>query len=51
LEKEKVQSEDKKTLLTERVVTLWNRLPVGAVESPSVKIFRTWLETVLRDLL
>lgn len=41
LKKKEVQSEDKKALLIVRVVKLWNRLPRGAVESPSVKIFKT----------
>jgi len=34
-----------------RVVEHWHRLPGAAVESPSVEIFKTHLDTELCDLL
>jgi len=34
-----------------RVTEPWNRLPGGAVESPSLEIFKSRLDTVLCSLL
>lgn len=51
IENQEIQSEDKMTLLTVRVAILWNRLPRGAVEFPSVKVFKTWLDMLLGNLL
>ena len=36
---------------TVRVAEHWNRLPRGVVELPSLEIFKTCLDTCLRDLL
>ena len=34
-----------------RVMEHWNRLPREAVESPSVEIFKIWLDAYLCNLL
>jgi len=41
----------RKNFFTLRVTEHWNRLPREVVESPSLEIFRTHLEEVLRSLL
>jgi len=41
----------KKIFFTLRAMEHWNRLPRGAVESPSLEIFKTHLEEVLCSLL
>ncbi|KFV82264.1 hypothetical protein N308_15344, partial [Struthio camelus australis] len=35
----------------ERVTEHWNRLPRGAVESPSLEIFKTRLDVILGNML
>ncbi|KGL83840.1 hypothetical protein N309_06157, partial [Tinamus guttatus] len=37
----------RKKFLTVRVTEHWNRLPREVVESPSLEIFQTFLDTVL----
>ncbi|KGL78524.1 hypothetical protein N309_15561, partial [Tinamus guttatus] len=37
----------RKNLLTVRVAEHWNRLPREVVESPSLEIFKTFLDAVL----
>ncbi|KFV80767.1 hypothetical protein N308_11879, partial [Struthio camelus australis] len=34
-----------------RVTEYWNRLPREVVESPSLEIFKTRLDTILRNML
>ena len=41
----------RKNFLTERVTEQWNRLPREAVESPSLEISKTHLDTYLCDLV
>jgi len=41
----------RKNFFTLRVTEPWNRLPREAAESPSLEIFKTWLDKVLCSLL
>jgi len=51
LKGEKFHVNMRKNFLTLRVTEHWNRLPREAVESPSLKIFKTHLDEVLCSLL
>jgi len=51
LKHRKLQLNMRKNFFTLRVTEHWNRLPRGAVESPSLEILKTHLDTVLCSLL
>jgi len=51
LKHKKFQMNMRKNFFTFRVTEHWDRLPRGVVESPSLEILKTHLDTVLCNLL
>ena len=39
----------RRNFFTQRVVNLWNSLPVEMVEATSLNIFKTWVDRFLTD--
>ena len=41
----------RKNVFTKKVVKHWNRLPWEVLESPSLELFKRWVDVELRDMV
>ena len=48
---ERFRLDIRKNFLTEKVVKYWNRLTGEVVESPSLEVFKKYVDAMLRDMV
>ena len=51
MHQQRFRFDNKKKLISERVVRYWHRLPKKVVESPALEVFKEWVDVALRDMI